>query len=575
MVKDHVSEAKLGEKALDVLSKRYKLKAAFLPNRESAVHVETRERLFRFTAAADADANGKRFDIILDASGEERDSDDARALFAPPATLPTVPRVAPLASVTVTPATNVLTLNPGDCFDETVTVKIPKDVAPPRVDVYFLADTTGSMGPFLNAVQNGANAIFTALNGLGVDMSFGVGNYRDFPSDAYAFQHQLAPTTNAAQITAAIGAWNAAGGADYPEGQLYALDQLAKPPGGTIGWRAGSKRIIVWFGDAPGHDPVCAAISGEPNTITEASATAKLVAESIAVLAISTATPGLDDDPAASAFDYTTTCGAPGGAAGQASRISNATGGSFATGVQPSDIVTTITTLVTSAVNTINNVKLVPSGAIAPFVTSIDPAAGFGPLTTDTEHVLPFEVKFCGNVPCKNEDQVFDGRLGVVADGSLIGHKRVRVTVPACEDEFVYSVKFVCGTRDADGCDPCAPVAVGRYASKINIHNFSAREVRIRKRVLPVVFAGVGSGREPGIAESRAADAIVLPPHSATMDDCCRLTELLFGGTQTSTLNIGFLEITANAELAVTAVYTVSGSAGNVAVDVEQIHPRR
>jgi len=441
--------------------------------------------------------------------------------------------------------------------------------------VYFLADTTGSMDPFVNAVQDGAGAIFTALNGLGIDMSFGVGNYRDFPNDAYAFQHQLAPTANAAQIAAAIGAWSASGGSDYPEGQLHALDQLAVPTGGTIGWRAGSKRIIVWFGDAPGHDPVCASVSGGPAPITEASVTAKLVAQSIVVLAISTATPGLDDNPTSAASDYTAACGAPGGAAGQASRITSATGGSFATGVQAHDIVTTIATLITSAVSVINNVKLVPNGPITPFVTSVDPAIGFGPLQQGTDQVLPFEVQFCGNVPCKTEDQIFEGRLDVVADGVVIGHKPVHITVPACEDEFIYAVKFVCGARDSRCCDPCAPVAAGRYATEINIHNFSTREAHIRKHVLPVVLAGVSSGREPGLVTSRAEEAIVLPPHSATMDDCCRLTELLFGGAQSSTLNIGFLELTANVELAVTAVYTASGTDGNVAIDVDQIRPRR
>ena len=48
------------------------------------------------------------------------------------------------------------------------------------------------------------------------------------------------------------------------EGQLFALDRLANdvdPNGGDIGRRPGAKRIIVWFGDQPGHDPVCAAIT--------------------------------------------------------------------------------------------------------------------------------------------------------------------------------------------------------------------------------------------------------------------------------------------------------------------------
>ena len=104
-----------------------------------------------------------------------------------------------------------------------------------KADVYFLADTTGSMGSYLDAVKTGANNILTALNGLGLDFAYGVGNYKDFPSDPYAFQHQLNPTATAADVTTALNAWSASGGDDLPEGQFFALDRLAEPPGGAIG----------------------------------------------------------------------------------------------------------------------------------------------------------------------------------------------------------------------------------------------------------------------------------------------------------------------------------------------------
>ena len=71
---------------------------------------------------------------------------------------------------------------------------IPKNAGPAKADVYFLADTTGSMGSILNAVQAGANNVLAALGGLPVDMVFGVGNYKDFASgDPYCFQHQVSP----------------------------------------------------------------------------------------------------------------------------------------------------------------------------------------------------------------------------------------------------------------------------------------------------------------------------------------------------------------------------------------------
>jgi hypothetical protein len=73
-------------------------------------------------------------------------------------------------------------------------------------------------------------------------------------------------------------------------------------------------------------------------------------------------------------------------------------------------------------------------------------------------------------------------------------------------------------------------------------------------------------------------DKIILPPHSATMDDCCRIAELLFGDIPPSPipLTIGFLEITSREELSVTAVYTSSNLTSHaVDIDVEQIQGRK
>ncbi|MGB8400861.1 hypothetical protein, partial [Bradyrhizobium sp.] len=85
-------------------------------------------------------------------------------------------------------------------------------------------------------------------------------------------------------------------------------------------------------------------------------------------------------------------------------------------------------------------------------------------------------------------------------------------------------------------------------------------------------------GREPRVAGIRAEDKIVLPPQTATMDDCCRIAELLLGGQASSPipLTIGFLELTASYEIAVTAVYTASDpKSGGISLTVEQIVGRR
>ncbi len=538
-------------------------------HREQLEHPRSAEPVYCYHLVDGKHGNAPPVLVFLNERGIVMDPIPRPASKVPPPTFLSKP---PALGPTISPDTNVLTLNPGDTFDETITVTLPAHTGSGKADVYFLADTTGSMSGILSAVQTGANSVLSSLAGLGIDMMFGVGNYKDFDSATpYAFQHQVSPTSSAAAVTTAVNVWSANGGGDIPEAAFFALDALAVPPGGTIGWRSGSKRIIVWFGDAPSHDPICKAISGLAADVTEASVTAKLVAEAIAVLAISTATPGLDDDPKAGAVGYTGVCGPPGGTAGQGTRIAAATGGAFATGISPATVVNTIINLVKSAVGGINNVSLVPSPTIAPFITSVTPPGGYGPLAGDTAQTLPFDVKFTG-LPCKADPQVISGTLDAVADGSVIATKRVQITIPACA--FGYSVKFICGIQDECACE-CSPVRPGRYATEINLHNYSTRDVRLSMRFIPLVLAGAAAGRAPTSSSARAEDTMLLPRQSATLIDCCRITQLLLNGESNALpLTLGFLEITATGDIAVTAVYTTSGRTGNVGLDVRQIAGR-
>ena len=572
----------LEDRARNLVRRRHKIKDPIVLQAADDTLRTTDQAIHQFQVTSLSDANGPHYTVVLDEAGKEldlaaisqRDGVEyfAAAAAAPPSRAP----LAPVTGITVSPTQNHLVLDQGETHDETITVTVPPNATIPQADVYFLADTTASMGGILAAVQAGANNILGALNTTGLNLAYGVGNYKDFPNDPFAFQHQLTPTNVAADVTNAIAAWAASGGSDTPEGQLFALDRLAEPPGGTIGWRPGSKRILVWFGDAPGHDPVCAAISGAAD-VTETSATAKLVAEQITVLAISVSNPGLDADPKPISNDYVGACGAPGGAAGQATRLAAATGGRAVSGINAATIVDTIIDLVKAAVSTINNLNLVPAGGATPFVTSITPAGGYGPLQTDKEHKLQFQVRFTGVVACTDTEQVFSGSLDVVVDGVVAAQKTLEVKVPACKPVHSYTVKFLCGSQPDCPCD-CAPVRPGSYATEINLHNYHGVDVELQKQLVPLVLAGAPGGREPRWVGPRATDTITLPPHSATMDDCCRIAELLLGAPAPSPipLTIGLLEITSSEELSVTAVYTVSDpKSGRISIDVQQIQANR
>ena len=141
---------------------------------------------------------------------------------------------------------------------------------------------------------------------------------------------------------------------------------------------------------------------------------------------------------------------------------------------------------------------------------------------------------------------------------------------------FSYAVKFVCGNQPDCDC-ACTPVRPGSYATEINIFNPTDKPVEIVKYVIPVVLSGAAAGREPRTVTARAEDRITLPAYAATMDDCCRLSELLLGAVPQGPvpLSIGFLEIVSPVELSVTAVYTVTGQGGgSPSIDVEQIGPK-
>lgn len=522
------------------------------------------------------------------AAGAE--SDDAAAAAAPVDINPAVrttsfaAAVALAAPVTINPSVNDLHLSPGEVFTEDIHVTVPASPAP-LFDVYFLADTTGSMTNIINAVKAGASNILNTLSGLFPNMAFGAGNYKDFasnPPDPFAFQPQQSLNINKVLTQNAINNWNASGGDDLSEGQLFALHQIATNP--VIGWRPGAQRILVWFGDAPGHDPICApqfvpkAISEMlPQSATVENVKDALAAAKIKVLAISTNTgfdpKGLNGTPVQDKYPCANV-----GTADQATRIAQATGGTVTLGVNPATINNTIITQVTAATNIFNNIKLVAAGGTAPFVTSITPAGGYGPVD-NKGHDYVFKVVFTGP-PCKDTDQIFNGTLDVMADGKLVARKTVTLTVIACE-RFSYGVKFLCGyvKETPPGVVPLSAAATlrpGIYSTEVNILNYHATPITIHKYLYPLMRQMEPVGREPRSVGRRGTDAITLPGKSATFDDCARIHEILREPVNDEPLSIYYLEIVSPVELTVTAVYTANDLRGvSVALDVEQVQGKQ
>jgi hypothetical protein len=199
--------------------------------------------------------------------------------------------------------------DPGSVIHVTKTVTTPP--IPPKPDIVLLADKTGSMGGELANVKANFGSIITQVKAAQPEAQFAVAAYCDFGDVDPAYQLFSDLTADETALNTAINNVNLCDGGDTEEAQLNALWEIGDG-GDDVSFRDGSSRIVVWYGDNPGHDP-----SGGH---TEADATASLTGVDAKVIAIST---GADNN-----LDGT----------GQATRITDATGGELLTGVAASDV---------------------------------------------------------------------------------------------------------------------------------------------------------------------------------------------------------------------------------------------
>jgi uncharacterized repeat protein (TIGR01451 family) len=177
----------------------------------------------------------------------------------------------------IDPASVTGTLLPGNSM--TVAKTVHTSTIPPNPDLVFLADTTGSMGGAIGNVQANAVGVMNTVLAAQPASNFGAASYKDFDNagcgpDPYVFRIDAALTALTGDVQTGVNTWSANGGCDTPESDLNALTQTAN----TFAWRAGSSRIIAWFGDAPSHDPSGGA--------TLASTITALQAQNIRVIAV-------------------------------------------------------------------------------------------------------------------------------------------------------------------------------------------------------------------------------------------------------------------------------------------------
>ncbi len=270
-------------------------------------------------------------------------------------------------AASITPGSFSATIGVGETITVEKTVTIAEGDVADKVDFYFLADNTGSMGGVISSVKSVASSLLTSLSGAYTDAAFGVGSYLGDPGESSydintAYDVITTSTTNTATAQAGINTWNASGGADFPEANFFALHQAATDGGATDGigatdtgvgggesvdWRAATQKVVLWFGDASSH-PTSA--SDTVDTVDQAEAIAALNAAGVTVIGLNTTSAGFGIDTS-----------------GQATAVTDATGGALVNNfgsVPLADIVATILDAVDVALGTVD-ISLFANPALA------------------------------------------------------------------------------------------------------------------------------------------------------------------------------------------------------------------
>jgi hypothetical protein len=199
----------------------------------------------------------------------------ADPVAAPPRRLvdlpPFEPPAAPLPDPAVlTPARASLRVEPGEQSSLTHALTLP--ARPTPLDVFFLVDTSVSMGPTIRGLAEGLDGLVRELAGAGIDAQFGLGEFADVLDKRYVRRADVQPPGPAFQDE--LATLFTSGGTDEPG--FTALHQVATGsglPGGTdpggrrpqqpveagqqATWRDGALRVVVLVADEEsfGEDP--------------------------------------------------------------------------------------------------------------------------------------------------------------------------------------------------------------------------------------------------------------------------------------------------------------------------------
>ncbi|XP_067927846.1 integrin beta pat-3-like [Watersipora subatra] len=175
-----------------------------------------------------------------------------------------------------------LKLRPGEKVKRNITFRLAKDYP---VDLYYLMDLSQSMKDDKVKVANLGIQLAEEMRKITKDVRLGFGSFVDkvlmpyvntLPdrlvspcSDCespYSFKHRLVLTDNTSAFADKVDATQVSGNLDEPEGGFDALMQ-AIVCDSVIGWRANSRKMLIFSTDSPFHSAGDGKLGGvvEPN----------------------------------------------------------------------------------------------------------------------------------------------------------------------------------------------------------------------------------------------------------------------------------------------------------------------
>jgi len=166
-----------------------------------------------------------------------------------------------------------VTVPAGKTGTESKVVGVP--AKPPACDIELAFDTTGSMADALSQAGSQAEQIVKDVQSSVPDCQFAVVGFKDAPpasfGDPYEYKLFQAMTSSGAAVATAISGLSASGGGDAPEAYNNVFHD-SYPDGPPTGWRTGSRKFVIVFGDAQPHGDLasqgfagCSNVSADPN----------------------------------------------------------------------------------------------------------------------------------------------------------------------------------------------------------------------------------------------------------------------------------------------------------------------